>query len=305
MRILLTGASGFVGAQTLSALLRADVDVVAVSRTRPAVEGDFRWLAADLLDPAVPERLIADARPDAILHLAWTVEHGRFWAAAENLDWAAGTFALVRAAARHGVRRFVGTGTCYEYAWPDDAACSELTTPIVPSLLYGIAKDATRRVVEAYCATAAIEFAWARLFFLYGTGEHPARLVPAVAAALVAGMPARCGSGRGIRDFIDVRDAGSALAALAISNVTGPVNIASGQAVSIAEIAMTLGRLVGRDDLVQLGALPDRAGEPARIVAEVSRLSREVGFTAQWSLERGLSDALQQRKLRTDVARGN
>jgi nucleoside-diphosphate-sugar epimerase len=292
VRVLVTGASGFAGKAALSALVTRGCDVVAVSRTRPGVAGGYSWRAVDLLDTAATVAVVRDVRPEAILHLAWTVEHGKFWTTPANLDWVAATLTLARAAAESGVRRFIGTGTCYEYAWPDDAPCDETTTPVVPSLLYGISKDATRRVLEAYCASAGMEFAWARLFFLYGAGEHPARLVPSVAAALAAGQPARCGSGRGIRDFIDVRDAGAALAALTTSPVTGAVNIASGQAVSIAEVAQLLGRLAGRPDLVHLGALADRPGEPPRIVADVRRLQDEVGFRSARTLEAGLGELL-------------
>ncbi len=292
MKILVTGASGFVGKATLIALIASGADVVAVSRTRPAVEGDYEWLATDLLEPDASAAVVAHARPDTILHLAWTLEHGKFWVAPDNLDWVGATLALARAAAQYGVRRFVGTGTCYEYAWPSESDCCEAITPIAPSTLYAISKDATRRVVEAYCASIRMEFAWARLFFLYGAGEYPTRLVSSVASALAAGNPARCSSGRAIRDFMDVRDAGAALSALAHARVTGPINIASGEAVSIADLAMTLGRLAGRPELVHLGALSDRPDEPPRIVAAVERMRRELSIAPARKLSQGLGDAL-------------
>ena len=292
MLVMVTGASGFVGKATLSALKVVGADFVAVSRTRPAVDGAFSWRATNLLDSSATRRLLDDVRPDAILHLAWTVEHGKFWSAAENLDWIASSLGLARAAADCGVRRFVGTGTCYEYAWPDNASCSEHTTPVVPSLLYGISKDATRRVLESFCVIHGMEFAWARLFFMYGQGEGSARLVPSIAQSLAAGHAARCSSGLAIRDFMNVRDAGAALAALTMSNVTGAVNVASGQGIAISEVARILGRLAGRPELVHLGALPDRLDEPPRIVANVERLCHEVGFNSCRSLEEGLGEAL-------------
>lgn len=294
MRILLTGASGFVGQATLAALVKLGADVVAVSRTRPIVAGHYDWRKCDLLNSSATAALLHDCTPTTILHLAWTVEHGAFWTAPENLDWIAASLALARAAADCGMRRFIGTGTCYEYAWPEHAPCNESVTPIVPSLLYGISKDATRRVLEAFCATRGMDFAWARLFFLYGPGEHKARLVPSVASALAAGQPARCSSGQGIRDFIDVRDAGAALATLAVSPITGAVNIGSGEAVSIAEVALMLGRLAGRPDLIRMGALPNRPAEPRRIVADTTRLRDEVRFLPQRTLVEGLTDALVQ-----------
>ena len=86
------------------------------------------------------------------------------------------------------------------------------------------------------------------------------------------------------------RDAGAALAALALSDVAGAVNIASGEGVSIASIAERLGGIAGRPDLIRIGALPDREGEPPRIVADVRRLRDEVGFRPSLTLQEGLAD---------------
>ncbi|MCP5081977.1 MAG: NAD(P)-dependent oxidoreductase [Alphaproteobacteria bacterium] len=292
MRVVLTGASGFVGKAVLNALLRRGVVTIAVSRRRPQLAGDFDWYETDLLDPAATVATIRAARPDTVLHLAWNVEHGRFWTTPENLDWVAATLNLVRAAADQGANRFVGTGTCYEYDWSDIDDCLENVTPISPVSLYGVSKDATRRILEEFSRTNSVGFAWARLFFLYGPGEFRRRLVPTVAQALVANRVAKCTSGSGVRDFIDVREAGEALAALALSDVNGAVNIASGTAVKIADVANALGHLAGKAELVQVGALPDRPGEPVRVTADVSRLKHEVGYQTGKCLEEGLADAL-------------
>ena len=91
---------------------------------------------------------------------------------------------------------------------------------------------------------------------------------------------------------MDVRDAGAALAAIALSGVTGEINVGSGQGAPISEVAATLGDLAGRPELIRLGVLPDRADEPPRIVADVARLTAEVGFHPRFDLRTGLADAL-------------
>jgi nucleoside-diphosphate-sugar epimerase len=288
LRILVTGASGFIGRWAVKSLVDRGAQVHALSLRSHAWIPQVVAHAGNLLDPRYVRQLVEETRPDTILHAAWNVEHGKFWTAPESIDWAGATLTLARAALDLGVRRFVGVGTCFEYRWPDDANCDELGTAIDPTTLYAVAKDASRRVVEAL---DGLSFAWARLFYLYGPFEHERRLVASLARSLARNEPALLTQGLAIRDFLDVRDAGDALAALVLSNVCGPVNIASGTGESIASIADRLGRISGRSHLLRPGALPDRTDEPPRIVAEVKRLKSEVGFEPTRSLERGLADA--------------
>ncbi|WP_421862857.1 NAD-dependent epimerase/dehydratase family protein [Parvibaculum sp.] len=292
MRILLTGASGFVGRQVLAALPSSDVEVHAVSSRRPAPDAKVTWHQADLLTDGTAEALVKTTRPDCILHLAWYVEPGLFWTDPSNLDWTAATMRLASAAAESGVRRFVGVGTCYEYDWPAASPCVEEHTPLASHTLYDTSKDACRRVLAARFTGEETSFAWGRLFFLYGPHEAANRLVSSVARNLITGRDAPCSRGTAFRDFMDVRDAGAALAALALSKVEGAVNIGTGEGHNIADIARRLGELSGRPELVRIGALPDRQGEPPFIVADANRLGTEVGFKSSRSLDEGLSDAL-------------
>jgi len=292
MRVLVTGASGFVGRACLHALTELGCEVIAASRRPGPPAPGVEWTTVDLLAPGEAARLGREARADTLLHLGWTVDPGRFWTDPANLDWLGATLKLVRAAAEAGARRVVGVGTCFEYDWPVEGDCHELTTGLRTHTLYDAAKDACRRTLEAYAAQERIAFAWGRLFYLYGPGEDPARLVPGLARALLAGEPARLSSGLAVRDYMDVRDAGRSLALLATHTLEGPANIATGQGVSIAGIAREMADLAGRPDLVMLGALPDRPGEPARIVADVSRQKEALGFIPSISLRQGLNDAL-------------
>ncbi len=286
MRILVTGASGFVGRWAVAELVTRGVETIAVSR-HPAFAEGARTIACDLLDPAAMRRALAEARPDVILHLAWTVEHGKFWNAPDNLNWVAATLHLMRAAREVGVRRFVGVGTCFEYDWPAESDCDERTTPIIPTTLYAVAKDAVRRIGSEW---GELAFAWARLFYLYGPEENESRFVASVASRLARREPALLSRGLAVRDFMHVRDGGAALATAALSEMTGPINIASGRGAAIRDIAETLARLAGRPDLLRIGGLPDRPGDPPRIVGTARRLCEETGFLPRYGLEAGLSD---------------
>ena len=288
MRVLVTGASGFIGKHVAARLRSMGNEVVGACRS-PSPDLLIDWRCVDLLAPGAAAALMDVVRPEALLHLAWCTEHGKFWRDPANLTWLARSCDLVEAATKVGVRRIVVAGTCFEYAFPD-GDCDEHATPVENHFLYDTAKDACRRVTEAWCQENDVSFGWARLFHFYGAGEHPTRLVGSIARSLSHGEVARCSSGQVLRDYMHVADAGAALAALVACEATGVVNIASGEPVRIADIARTLGEVAGRADLVHLGALPDRPDDPPRITASVLRLRQDVGFSPRFDLRSGLAD---------------
>jgi nucleoside-diphosphate-sugar epimerase len=293
-RVLLTGASGFLGGSALRALLQAGHEVHAVGRGEPPEEsleatgeGRLIWHRADLTDARAVEALLAEAKAECLVHMAWYVEHGRYWQATENLVWVEATLRLLRGFAEVGGRRAVMAGSCAEYEW-SLARYSEDTAPLVPATLYGVAKDATRRVAERFASNAEMELAWGRIFTPYGPGEAPARLLPSVIVKLLAGEPAPAPAGTQVRDLMYVDDVGRAFAALLDSAVRGAVNIASGWPTPISELIELTARAVGRPELVGWGELPQREGEPQELVADVGRLSREVGFEPRVGLAEGV-----------------
>ncbi|WP_413989768.1 NAD-dependent epimerase/dehydratase family protein [Labrys okinawensis] len=292
MRILITGGTGFVGRWATAALAAAGHDVYVTSRNFLSMQG-CEVIVCDLLRPEGLDVAFARARPEVVLHLAWYVEHGKFWDAVENLDWSAATIRLVSAAEKWGVRRIVCAGTCMEYDLSEGGACNEATTAIRPLSLYAVSKDSIRRIVGKFAADSGMEFVWARLFFLFGPNEHPNRLVSSIVASLLSGRPAKMTSGSQIRDFSDVRDTGEALAALALSKVTGAINIASGQPLRIRDFAEEIRVAAGNVGELRFGALPDRPNEPAAIVADVTRLRDEVGFRPIRTIRERLSETIE------------
>lgn len=295
-RVLVTGASGFVGRPALAALAARGFEVHAVARGVPAgtaAAGDgVRWHAADLLDGARRRELVAGVGATHLLHLAWYAEPGAFWAARENAAWVAATIALLDEFAAAGGARATLAGSCAEYDWTVPGPLGE-DAPLAPATYYGVCKDATRRVVEGLARLAGLSLAWGRIFFLYGPREDPRRLVASVARALVAGERAPTSGGAQRRDFLHVDDVAGAFAALLDGELSGAVNIASGEAVAVRAIAEALARAAGRPELLDVGALPARAGEPDEIVADVARLRDEVGFRPAHSLEQGLAETVR------------
>jgi nucleoside-diphosphate-sugar epimerase len=291
-KILITGASGFIGRHCLPILLTRGYEVHAAD-SRPSTDNlpDVCWHQVDLLNSLETRRLMGEVRPKHLLHFAWFTTPGGYWTARENLDWVSASLDLLQAFEEHGGTRVVMAGTCAEYDW-QYGYCSEQITPLVPATLYGISKHSLQIMVEAFARQSGLSAAWGRIFFLYGPHEHPSRLIPSVIISLLKGEPARCSHGNQIRDFLYVQDVADAFVALLESNASGAVNVASGCPIALRDVINNIAEQLGRKDLIQLGILPVPANEPQLLVADVSRLTNEIQWLPKYNLDRGLEQSV-------------
>jgi nucleoside-diphosphate-sugar epimerase len=291
MRVLVTGAAGFVGSRVVRALADCHGDVHAVVRSDPGPR--LRGVAriqlerCDLSNPEALAQLVARVRPELCIHCAWVATPGVYLTAPENETHTLIADTLARSLVEHGCARLVGIGTCFEYA-PSDAPLSE-QSPLAPTTAYARAKVAGFERMTELCSGSSTALAWARLFYLYGPGEDPRRLVPSVILSMLQGRPALTTLGEQRRDFLHVDDVAAALVAIARSQVKGAVNVGAGEAVPVRELVEKLGAITGRADLIQLGALESAPSDPKVVAADTRRLRFECGWTPELSLAEGLS----------------
>jgi nucleoside-diphosphate-sugar epimerase len=286
-RVLLTGASGFIGRHCIAELLARGYQVHATTSRSPPSTPEVRWHQVDLLDTAKTAALVAAVRPDSLLHLAWYAEHGRYWQAPENLDWVGASLALLRAFIAQGGRRATFAGSCAEYDWAG-GLCSEDSTPLQPQGLYGVSKHAFHQVAATASRGAGVSCAWSRIFFLYGPGEQRGRLLPQIVRAQLGGRRFNCATPDLQRDYLYVGDVAAALVALLDSPLEGAVNIGSGRAIAIRSLVDRVTAKLGRPELVDYAAAgaPDKDTPP--VVAATARLGGDLKWTPRIGLERGL-----------------
>jgi nucleoside-diphosphate-sugar epimerase len=297
-RLLITGASGFVGRHCLSSLVnRYELHALTSNADVPANTSSERWHVANLLDKQQVSDVMAKIRPTHLLHCAWYAIPGKYWTANENYQWVESGLHLIEAFASQGGERIVGVGSCAEYDWRF-GYCSEEMTPLNPTTTYGICKHAFQMLMNSFSKQRGLSSAWGRLFFLYGPHEAGGRLVSSVIESLISKQPALCSHGQQLRDFLYVQDAADALAALLDSNVEGAVNIASGIPISVAEVVNQIADQMDHPELVRLGALPSPENEPHLLLADITRLRTELGWSPRYELTEGLAETISWWKRR-------
>jgi nucleoside-diphosphate-sugar epimerase len=233
--------------------------------------------------------VVNQVKADTLLHLAWCAKPPHYWSDLDNVRWTAASLELVRAFVAAGGARVIATGTCAEYDWRY-GHCVEDSTPIAPASLYGASKAAFGCLLNRFAEAAKVEATWARLFFLFGPHDAPSRLVPSLIHRLHAGEVASCHSGRLVRDYLYVRDAAEALAALAATNVCGPINVASGRPVAIGTIALAVAERMGRPDLLRVA---DGFDEHPLVSASVERMISEVGWRPRFTLPEAIEETVR------------
>ncbi|MFZ3059425.1 MAG: NAD(P)-dependent oxidoreductase [Candidatus Methanoperedens sp.] len=292
-RVLLTGASGFIGRFAVSELLKNNYEVHALyHKSKPVEKKHVIYHKADLFDFSQQESLIREIKPTHLLHLAWYAVPGLYWNSLENFRWVQASLELLKLFRQYDGQRAVLAGTCAEYDW-SFGYCSESVTPTNPSTLYGTCKNSLQEMIAQFSKQTGLSSAWGRIFYLYGPFEDRSRLIPYVVNSLLQDEQANCTHGHQIRDFLYVQDVASAFVALLNSRVEGPINIASGQPVSLQQVVYSIADKLERRDMVRLGSIPVFDNEPPLIVADIRRLTNEVGWKQKFNLDSGLKQTIQ------------
>jgi nucleoside-diphosphate-sugar epimerase len=282
MKVLLTGASGLIGTTILRLLQNQGIDTVVIGRARPLdYQGEF--IAADLLELAATPALIANAGATHLMHLAWYVEHGLYWTSPLNLRWVDASVRLVEMFRDAGGQKVLAAGSCAEYEW-SWGVCREDFTPLIPATLYGVAKDACRRLLGSLCRESDMPFAWGRIFLPYGPNEDSRRLVPGLKEVFQGKRAPFPVNQTAYRDFLHTEDVARGFIRLLFSQAEGAYNVCSGQPVQIAEVVRLIAAQCGADPGIVLDLEKTGSTEPEILVGDSGKL-RSLGWSPAYGIE--------------------
>lgn len=293
-RVLVTGATGFIGQHCLPRLVASNFEVHAVwSKSKPDIQQtNVTWHQVDLLNTKAARDVISTVCPTHLFHLAWMATPGVFWNSPENLRWLTSGLSLLDSFGKQGGRRALVIGTCAEYEWGHNTY-SEYTTSLNPATIYGRCKLALALGLKAMADVYGFSSAWARMFSPYGPGDHADRFIPNVIRGLLKQEPVMCTEGYQARDFLFIEDVADCLVALLASPVTGECNIGSGQPVTLREIASVIVSQIGHAELVQFGKRPTPDNDPKSLIADIGRLQNELGWQPKFSIDGGIAQTIK------------
>jgi len=267
MRVLVTGGTGFIGSHVVRELLRRDHEVHALvrptarlDRLDDVVDRITTW-PVDLLDGPAVETAVSQIDASGVLHLAWYAEPETYLLdIAQNLASLESGIRLLRALVGGPPGRLVLAGTCLE-----DIRYGDTQPP------YAVAKRALHQVA-ANCGDQGLSVACAHVFSVFGPQEDPRRAIPSVIRSLLAGQPVDIGSGAPRRDYVFVADLASALVTILESDVSGGIDVCSGEPRPLHQVFEEIDRATGAHGLLRFGALADNPDHAFDAVGDPSAL---------------------------------
>ena len=278
-KVLVTGATGFIGEHVVEALLEKGFHVIATSKNEDKARlrpwfNSVKYIAFDLaqLDDSI-NYFEYFGSPDLMLHLAWEglPNYKNEFHITENLPR---HFAFLKNMIQHGLKDLSVSGTCFEYGMQE--GCLTETMDCFPDNPYAIAKNKLRLALEDLLKENDFNFKWVRFFYMYGPGQNPKSLIAQLDKALENNDAAfNMSGGEQIRDFLPVHLIAQYFIRIATQNkIEGIINCCSGQPISVKDFVVNYLRLKNKNIELNLGYYPYADYEPMQFWGDDTKLKK-------------------------------
>lgn len=276
MKILLTGASGFIGRHVLKELCRTPHDIVATSLEPsiplPSGSQRVRYIPVDLNDASIDFYRLFDS-PDMMIHLAWEglPNYSNLIHFEKTLFT---SYSFIKSMISGGLEDLTAIGTCFEYGLQDGCLSEDLCTN--PSNPYGLSKDCLRKFIEELRKKNCFTFKWVRLFYLYGEGQSKNSILEQLKTALDNNERVfNMSSGEQLRDYLPVETAAEYLVKISLQKEqTGIINCCSGIPISIRGLVESYLKENNRSISLNLGFHPYSPLEPRAFWGDTTKLTK-------------------------------
>ena len=288
-RVLITGATGFIGKPLRKMLISEGYEILALARNAPIQQDQIKWLEADLSNTQAYRSAIAEFSPEVVIHLAWQgIPDYSLETSIANLNLSLGLLSFV--VSLESCKKVIVSGSCWEYA---DANGECLESDVnKPQNDFTWAKHAIRSWLEIHCPKHGIDYAWLRIFYVYGPGQRSGSLLPLILASLQEDEMPAINAAYNANDYVYIDDVVEAfMVAVRQPFQSGIYNIGSGESVKVLDIFRLAENIVNGSETLS-EQMADNASVQVNAVdfwAGLAKVRKHLGWMPKTSLTDGIS----------------
>jgi len=278
-KVLITGASGFIGNYVVEELLQKGYSVIATASSAENCVNSL-WFNKITFIPFNLQSFSSETnyythfhKPDLVIHLAWEglPNYKSLFHFEENLPR---HYAFLKNLITNGAKDICVSGTCLEYGFKEGVLHEHMET--APNNAYAIAKDTLRKFLEQLQTVSAFDIKWIRLFYIYGKGQNPKSLFSQLEKAIENGeREFNMSGGEQERDYLPVHEVAKYIVAIATQNkVTGIINCCSGYPVKLKNLVLQYVKQKKSNISLKLGYYPYLDYEPMNFWGDNKKLQK-------------------------------
>ena len=296
MKVLITGASGFIGKNLINILDFDGCEIHAIyNQNKPSNNlKNITWHQVDLFKNREVEEVMMSIKPSHVVHLAWYSEHGKFWNSDKNIDWVDASIKLFKEFKKYNGKKFIVSGTKAEYFDGEFSEehldsvfeCLEGMTPN-PDTLYGKSKNLLHENLINLDEDNK-SLVWARVFDTYGPHENKKKFCSYVVKSAQDNQVISCNNPQLELDFLHVKDIAKAFKVILLSDFAGTINISSGKCISLKKISEFILKKLKKEELLEL----NHHSKDRRKFYGNNKLLKIIGWSADYQIESGLDDLI-------------
>lgn len=273
MKVVVTGANGYIGKHVVDKLLDMGHNVVAVDFRNEKINPKAMWLDVDILKNASEPNLYETlGRPDAIIHLAWQDGFNHF--APSHINNMALHFDFIKNMIDAGCSSVSVMGTAHEIGYHEGKITEN--TPCNPLSYYGVAKNTLRQLVLVYAKDKSVSIKWLRAFYITGDDKNNHSVFTKMLEADENGQqefPFTKGTNQ--FDFIDIEELATQIAKASVQNkVDGVINVCSGEPVSLKDKAEEFIKQHHLNLKLKLGVFPLRKYDSPVVYGDNTKIKK-------------------------------
>lgn len=289
-KVLLTGATGFIGKNAIEPLIRLGYEVFATKLPDDKVENNkVHWVNCNLFNSDDIKQIFAEIKPRYLLHFAWDTRPEIYLEDNSNFEFLKASLDMLKFFKENGGKRAVFAGTCFEYQFGTEMLYED--SPRNPQTTYAKCKNYLNELASLYCKNNDISFGWGRIFYVYGKNENIRRLTGKIIKHLKDNKKFIVPNSQLVKDYMYTKEIAKAFVEFLDSNIEGDVNICTGEGISLGDYCKKIAKKMGKMHLLQLWEEP--TPEATFVVGSNEKLKIEVGFIPAYSIDAALDEIIE------------